>query len=66
MTFPEFQGQLVLGERRGCRDQGGAVRGSGAEGAALGQIPVPPQGIYIPIALSLSAELKPPAEGRTT
>ena len=63
MTFPEIHEErfkhVLIREGRGCRDQGGAVE---TVVQPSGRALVPPQGIYITISLSSSAELKPPQQ----
>ena len=53
------RGQLLIREERGCRDLGGTVKRQGRFWSLL-------RGIYLTVSLSLSAELKPPTNGRTT
>ena len=61
MTFPEFQRAVAHIGKGG--DAETREEPSGDNSAALGQVLVPPQGMYITVP---SAELKPPAKGRTT
>ena len=58
------KGQLLSREGRGCRDLGGAVKRKIVQ--PQGRVLVPPQEICRTVSLSLSAQLKPPTDGRTT
>ena len=63
MTFPEFQKAVAVQGREGMQR---SERGSQETIVKpWGRVLVPPQEIYT-ISLSLSAELKPPTNGRTT
>ena len=62
MTFPEFQRAVANQRREGIQRPGGSSQETRAQ--PRGRVLVPLQGIYRTIFLSLSAELKPPSNGR--